>query len=29
MKTNNMTNPNKLSIGQKLTIPVEAKQEEQ
>ena len=29
MKTNNLTNPNKLGIGQKLTIPVEAKQEEQ
>ena len=29
MKTNNLTNPNKLSIGQKLTIPVEEKQEEQ
>ena len=28
MKTNNLTNPNKLSIGQKLTIPVEEKQEE-
>ena len=29
MKTNNMTNPNKLSIGQKLTIPVEEKQEQE
>lgn len=29
MKTNNMTNPNKLSIGQKLTIPVEGKQEQE
>lgn len=28
MKTNNMTNPNKLSIGQKLTIPVEEKVEQ-
>lgn len=28
LKTNNMTNPNKLSIGQKLTIPVEEKQEQ-
>lgn len=28
MKTNNMTNPNKLSIGQKLTIPVEEKTEQ-
>ncbi len=26
LKTNNMTNPNKLSIGQKLTIPMEAKE---
>lgn len=25
LKTNNMTNPNKLGIGQKLTIPMEAK----
>lgn len=25
LKTNNMTNPNKLAIGQKLTIPMEAK----
>ena len=29
MKTNNMTNPNKLAIGQKLTIPVEEKQEQE
>ena len=29
MKTNNLTNPNKLSIGQKLTIPVEEKQEQE
>lgn len=28
MKTNNMTNPNRLSIGQKLTIPVEEKAEQ-
>lgn len=26
LKTNNMTNPNKLAIGQKLTIPVEPKE---
>ena len=26
LKTNNMTNPNKLSIGQKLTIPMEGKE---
>ncbi len=26
LKTNNMTNPNKLSIGQKLTIPMEEKE---
>lgn len=26
LKTNNMTNPNKLSIGQKLTIPMEQKE---
>ena len=29
MKTNNMTNPNKLAIGQKLAIPVEEKQEQE
>ena len=25
LKTNNLTNPNKLAIGQKLTIPMEEK----
>lgn len=29
LKTNNMTNPNKLAIGQKLTIPMEAKAQQQ